>query len=562
MAKLEEVGEVVSTDLLVVGGGIAGLAAAIRAKEVSPDVNVLLVDKQTIGWGGKANRGGGILWVLGPDNDIDRFVEYHVKNIGDYLNDQELLRLFASETYGAVEKLAEWGVNVMKNAEGKIDLRPFGSFGWCLGALDLDLMRPLRTKASKLGVKFMDKTEVARIFNQGDRVTGAFGFNLIDGRSVVFKAKAIILANGDCGFKATRMWSSACGEGIAAAYWAGAEMRNAEFGNFYDTTNKATGISLVWSFPFLYNALGEHISPKYVSAPQPDIPASIVLGIEKEILEGRGPVYADMGEYGKSMAGRGLGGWNRPHQAAFRGIGEEKMRQYGPQPAPRVEVSLGFNAEFAPVKVDHDMKTTVQGLWAIGDTSWAGSGWPGAMHPPAGVRGSGLMNAVLGALRGGPSAARYASGAAPGDVDAGDAQRIKETVFAPLGREKGYSPAQAVEEIQEVIIPTKYNMRRSKDRLEEALSKVAKVQERLPELCAKDAHGVGQCNEARCMALCAEINFRAALARTESRGWHYREDYPKRDDKNWLKWVIVKEEKGKMVVSTEPLPMDRYKVKP
>ena len=99
-------------------------------------------------------------------------------------------------------------------------------------------------------------------------------------------------------------------------------------------------------------------------------------------------------------------------------------------------------------------------------------------------------------------------------------------------------------EIQEVVVPVKYNMRRTKERLEEALSRVAEVQQRLPELYATDPHGLGKCHEARCIALCAEIGFRAALARTESRGWHYREDFPERDDKNWLKWVIIQKDGG------------------
>jgi hypothetical protein len=103
-------------------------------------------------------------------------------------------------------------------------------------------------------------------------------------------------------------------------------------------------------------------------------------------------------------------------------------------------------------------------------------------------------------------------------------------------------------------------MRRTKERLEEALSRVAEVQAKLPELWATDPHGLGKCHEARCIALCAEIGFRAALARTESRGWHYREDFPKRDDKNWLKWIILQKDGDKMTVSTEPIPVETYKI--
>jgi succinate dehydrogenase / fumarate reductase flavoprotein subunit len=84
----------------------------------------------------------------------------------------------------------------------------------------------------------------------------------------------------------------------------------------------------------------------------------------------------------------------------------------------------------------------------------------------------------------------------------------------------------------------------------------------LPELWTKDGHGLAKCHVAKAVALCAEMNFRAALMRTESRGWHFREDYLKRDDKNWLKWIILKQEGEKMVLSTEPVPIDKYKFKP
>jgi len=110
MTKIQENTETnLSADVLIIGGGIGGLTAALKIKELSPDASVLLVDKQTIGWGGKANKGAGVLWMLMPDQDIDAFVDFHVRSIGVFLNDQDLLYAMAKESYAAVKKLAEWG---------------------------------------------------------------------------------------------------------------------------------------------------------------------------------------------------------------------------------------------------------------------------------------------------------------------------------------------------------------------------------------------------------------------------------------------------------------------
>jgi succinate dehydrogenase/fumarate reductase flavoprotein subunit len=551
------------SDVLIIGGGFGGLAAAIRIKELAPETNVLLVDKQTIGWGGKANKGAGVLWVLAPGDDIDAFVDFHVKNIGIYLNDQDLLYAMARESYGAAQKLSEWDVKVNKTPEGNLDISRL-PFGWSLAAADLDMMQPLRAKAAKLGVRLLDKMQVVDLLKQDGRVTGAVGFNLLDGGFAVFNSKATLLANGDCDFGVMRMWANACGDGIAAAYNAGAEMRNAEFGNFYDVTNRGTGIPIVFGFNSLCNAQGENISAKYIQGMQPDIPISIILGMEKEIMEGRGPIYFDPAGFARGMGGGGGGfKWNRPHTKALFDCEFEKAKKYGPPPAEKIEVSLGFTGEFSAVRVNSEMKTTIPGLWAIGDTSYAGSAWAGAAEaPPGRLRGSGLMNALIAALMASPSVAKYSAKTSPAKLDNGEIVRLKEKIFAPLNRDHGYSAAEAIQSIQEVVVPVKYSMRRNKERLETALSKVASVREKLSELYAKDPHGLVRCHEASCIALCAEIGFRAALARTESRGWHYREDYPQRDDDNWLKWIIVQKSGNDMVVSTEPVPIERYKIKP
>jgi succinate dehydrogenase/fumarate reductase flavoprotein subunit len=182
--------------------------------------------------------------------------------------------------------------------------------------------------------------------------------------------------------------------------------------------------------------------------------------------------------------------------------------------------------------------------------------------PPGKMRGSGLGYALFSALRGAPPAAQFASKASAPEVDYAEARRFKEDIFTPLNRDGGLSPGDAIFAIQDIVLPVKYSLRRSKDRLEEGLSKIEEIKQRLPELYAKDGHGLCKCIQAKSMTLLAEMTFRAALMRTESRGWHYREDYPDRDDKNWLKWIIIKQEARKMVLSTEPVRIDKYKIKP
>ena len=103
MATLEDLGEVISTDILIIGGGIAGLVTVVKAKEENPDADVLIVEKQTAGWAGKATKIGGILAFLGPDNNGDKFLDFQIRSSGFYLNDQDLLSKYIRSSYGAIE---------------------------------------------------------------------------------------------------------------------------------------------------------------------------------------------------------------------------------------------------------------------------------------------------------------------------------------------------------------------------------------------------------------------------------------------------------------------------
>ena len=563
MVKLEDLGELISTDLLIVGGGIGGLATAIKVKEENPKIDVLIVEKQTTGWAGKATKIGGILAFLGPKDNADKFIDFQIRTSGFYLNDQELLSKYVQSSYQAIDQFAEWGAKLARTPDGKLVInRAFWAPEWSITFIDIDMMLPMRARVHKMGTRILNKIQIVELLKQDNRVAGAVGFDIISGRFYIFKAKATVLANGSCGYKVRRFWSAGTGDGISAAYRAGAEMRNAEYGNLYGhTVFQETDSGMVGS-AFLVNALGENLPEKYLPDTGPAgvfLPVKLAVGLEKEVAEGRGPIYF---EPPTSAPQRDMQ-TGLPKLGAWQQRMEAKERKYGLSPGVKHEIGVPLHGETSCIKVDHEMKTSLEGLWAIGDTSYAGSAVAGAVASPPGVTpGSGIMYAVISAGWAAPSAARYAAEAALFDISVAETKALKNEIFTPMQNKKGLSTSDAISVLQDVTAPMKYNLRRSKERLEEALTKLDNLKEKLPTLHAKDSHYLSKCHEIRSMTLCAELTFRAALMRSESRGFHFREDFPERDDKNWLKWIILKQDGDEMKLSTQPIPIGKYKTRP
>jgi len=567
MANLEKIGEVFSTDVLILGAGLSGFIVANRIKELNSKLDVLIVEKSTAGFAGaKANKGAGVMWVMQEGDDIDTFREYYCRNHGHFLEDQELLEKVCARTLPMVEHLERWGVDIKREEDGKLarmEQIPL----WSLCAYDLDIMDRLRKMAVKLGVKMVDKTQFVELLTQGNRVVGAVGFDLNDGAYRIFKAKSVVLGTGSCCWMVTNMWSGARGDGIAAAYRAGAEMRNAEFSNFYNLGVRGNQSALVGSQYALYNSDGEYLAPKYCKDFEVDLDIGILLGMEKEVMQGKGPIVFEETEIFANnpiAAGGFLFRWKRPVAEKFWRRLMEKEAKYNADHSWRPEVYPMFIGEFAAIKADHDMRTTMEGMWALGDTSRSGTGWAGAVPPPARIRGSGLTWASVSALLSEKSLVDYTAEAKKPKINEDQVKQFKRDIFAPMKRKKGMNPRDAIWRLKEVVAPPRYSIRKSKERIEEALLRVKEVLHQAENEVspANDLHMLGLCHDLKNMAQCADLYFNAALTRTESRGWHYREDFPNRDDKNWRKWIVIKQKGGKMEISAEKIPFERYKTKP
>lgn len=578
MAKLEKLGTVVETDVLVVGHGLAGIAAAITIKETAPDLKVVTADKGSVGYAGKANKGGGHVAFI-PEGAEEQYVEYHARNLGDYLNDQDLLRIYANSTVKTMDRWASWGVKFVGR---EIAPQAHAIIPWRICLVDLDIMIHMSRHAKKLGVQFNEKIAIVDLLTDGDKVVGAIGFGLLDGKTYIYKAKAVVMANGDQGFRIMRMWNSARGDGIAAAYRAGAKMRNAEFGSFMNIMSAEHNQVSYGAEDALYNALGESASTRAGMDPKlkstiggVDLGGAQSVFMYKEIQAGRGPIYENTAENGfvYSPIGRNFAPevgepdppFRRPVAEKFWHTLWEKNKQGGyKDDKPMKEVVPGVVGECSPLYVDHGMKTSLTGLYAAGDICGNGCGWTGAVPtPPGRNRGSGLINAVWGAIRAGESTAHFVEGLSDeGAVNDDQATTLRQEMYAPMERISGVTTSEVVWGVQSVMQPVGYSGYKSEARMLEALGKVEKLKEKLPRIVAKDPHDLSAANECRSMVMCAEMFYRTSLLRKESRGWHLREDYPDRNDAEYLKWFFVQDQGGDMTVTSVPLPMDSYKYKP
>lgn len=549
------------TDILVIGGGLAGSYAAIKAKEMGAG-KVLLLDKAHVGKSGCSTFAAGVMTVWFPGDDFDSWLKEIVVN-GEYMNHQEWTRILLADAHERIYELESWGIEFEKE-NGKF-ARKLGRAMREEGHLrnimfhGNQMMWAIRKMVLKSDVEVVNRVMVTDLLKDGDRVVGAVGLGVRTGDFFTFKAKATILAAGGTSYKCAAQigHKNLTGDAHAMGYRAGAEIMNFEFGS-NNTSPKlfdAAGMNMLVGLGARFvNARGEAFMDRYDPLYRDRGTMSRIAGaMAMEVKQGRGPIYLDMTSFTPkdvALLRKVLPLTMKAYDDAKVDILKEKIEWTVMPPHP---FSHGGGA-----KIDTYCRTNVPGLFAVGDASHMmshGADCSGALNLP--------FCCVSGA-RAAKGAQDYLLDVPPPKTDEDQVQHLKERAFVPLRRRSGVLPDRAFLRIQQELFPYQVCQIKEGKRLEVAMAALEAIrEEELEQLYAADSHELMKAHEAENMWLSAEILLKASLARTESRGSNIREDYPYTDNENWLKWVLVyKGDDGAMEVNTEDIPIAGYPVKP
>jgi succinate dehydrogenase/fumarate reductase flavoprotein subunit len=519
---------------------------------------VTLVDKATAGRSGQGSMASGQAWVLGPDDDLETWAHWLV-GAGDYLCDQDFLFQLARRSHPVLSELLAWGAPLGSDGQGRllVEEHPALPRVWTGTTFDPDRITvALGALAQSRGVRLVAKTQLVEPLMADGRVVGAAGFDLLTGKPRLFLAKATILASGSCDYRGERLFRTSSGEAIAFAYRAGARLRNAEFGNLY--LPRLEGLDAVVRgvlLRYVTNALGERIWQRYLGPDQGEDVGRFVLGMVREHEAGRGPCRIDfttLTEEDPNLP-RGKHPSNPERLLA-------KLLEVDPEAAAPVQrVVPAFVGKLSPVIVDLAYRTNVPGLWAIGDTSHMGSSFEGAL-PGAQIAGTSITYALVSGFDAGTAIGRSVRDfpAPPAELDA---HQSVSRLLAPLGRH-GMRPGELIRGVQQVVYPVRFSLLRTEARLEEALQRLGRLGADAESLAAADPHELCKAHEALSMLLGAELTFRAARMRTESRGSHLREDHPATRDDRWLAWIVAERFGEEMRLFVDRVPIERYPLSP
>ncbi len=551
--------DLVETDVLIVGAGAAGLRAAIELARAG--VDVLVLGKRRHGDAHTVWAAGGINASLGNLDPDDRWEIHAADTIGEghSVNDPRAVEILAREAPERILELCDWGCPFSLTEDGELNQRYFGaqSFRRTCFAGDRTgeaILGTLVAKAKEEGVPYREDVYVTKLLKSGGRVNGAAGFDMQNGRRLLFGARAIVLAAG--GYTSIyRRGSSRTdennGDAAALAYEAGAALKDMEFVQFHPTgmvepegmDGRLVTEVVRGEGGRLYNSEGERFmerySPKHMELDARDV---VARANYREIREGRGTPDGEMlldishrdPEYIKDRLP------NMYEQFMEQGVDitEEPMKV-----SPTAHYGMGG------IEVDpRTCATAVEGLFAVGESA-------AGVHGANRLGGNSLAETVVFGKILGEHLARTLDYLTPVPLDEGSAREHFANLDALVDGNGSSEPEELIDELR-CLVWDRAGIVRTGEGLREGIRKLQDLKERAGKLEIPDAspgRRLERILNLRAMLTAAEAVMRAALEREESRGAHHREDFPDEAD-GWQKNVLcARAEGGGMHLWTEPV---------
>jgi len=536
-------------EVLIVGGGLAGLMAALTVSK-SAEVAVLSKVYPTRSHSGAAQ--GGFNAALGEDDSVEAHVFDTVKG-SDYLGDQDAIEVLCAEGPEIILELESLGVTWTRRADGGIAQRSLGGAGFPRGCFAADfsghiVLHTLYEQSLKQGLKVYPEWHLLELLVDEGRVGGALVYDLARARLEVIRAKQIILATGGYGrafFKTTNGHANT-GDGMAIAYRAGAVLSDMEFVQFHPTTLCGTNILISEAARgeggVLRNAKGERFMTHYAPEKMELAPRDVVArAIFKEIKEGRGfdghSVQLDLTHLGEALVRERL---PQVRDLAIRYAGSDPVEV--PMPIePAQHYSMGG------VRTDIWGMTTLSGLLAAGEVANV------SVHGANRLGGNSLLETVVFGRRAGKRAAKVVRGESWPNLSRETVRCALKPWDALLSTRPGGSPSEdsafAIRREMTMLMTDKVGVFRTGVELDDAVVHLGRLRERyqglLPPAGAQPFnYALMDYLEVGYLLDLCEIIARGAQARTESRGAHFRLDYPHRDDRNWLCHTFVQRGEG------------------
>ena len=586
--------QTIDHDVLVIGAGGAGLRAAIAA--AADGASVGLVCKSLLGKAHTVMAEGGMAAAMGNVDDRDNWRVHFADTMrgGQYVNNWRMAELHAKEAPERVRELEGWGALFDRTPDGRILQRNFGGHRYPRLAhvgdrTGLELIRTLQDHGVHQGIDVHMEVTIVRLLKDGDRISGAFAYDRERGRFRVFTARAVVLATGGCGraFKITSNSWEYTGDGHSLAYHAGAALQDMEFIQFHPTgmvwppsvrgllvTEGVRGEGGVLKNRDGKRFMFENVPDNYKSqtADNPEEGWKYTQG-DKESR--RPPELLTRDHVARMIVSEVKAGRGSPHGGVFLDISwireklpnaEEHIKRKLPSMYHQFMQLAGIDITKQPmeigptthyimggIRVDGDTQmSTLSGLFACGECA-------AGLHGANRLGGNSLSDLVVFGKRAGEHAARFAKEHGTASIDRSQVDDAAGEALAPFEREaSGEGPYQVQEALQETMQDL-VGIVRTQHEMERALNNVRALERRAAMVGVKGNReynpGWHTALDLKNLLTVSEAITRSALERKESRGGHFRDDYPGKDPAyGSFNLVIRKGSDGDMQLSRESIP--------